>query len=161
MTLVTYCHLVSQPCSSVPTYRHMLHVLISLALCTYTLKHALLHFCFPYLLLSLKVPKSVGRNDDEFQKYRSRSLYAAIEEVKLAQLFEVRSVSDRMSHCTNFPHIRKCKGGSACRQPVVKFSRDLLHEPVWEECCVPRPFPLLDYAMRDGFNLQIEILFIP
>ena len=82
------------------------------------------------MLLSLKVPKSVGRNDDEFQKYRSHSLYATIEEVKLAQLFDV---SDHMSRCTNFPHVLKYKGGSACRQPVVKDSGNLLHEPVWED----------------------------
>ena len=37
----------------------------------------------------MKVPKSVGRTDDEFQRYRSRSLNASIEEVKLAELFTV------------------------------------------------------------------------
>ena len=37
----------------------------------------------------VKVPKSVGRTDDEFQRYRSRTLNASIEEVKLAELFTV------------------------------------------------------------------------
>ena len=72
------------------------------------------------MLISLKVPKSVGRNDDEFQKYRSRSLNATVEDVKLAQLFDV---SDHMSRCTNISYILKYKRGSACRQPVVKGSR--------------------------------------
>lgn len=46
-------------------------------------------FWFPCVLLSLKVPKAVGRTDDAFQKCRSRALSATVEEVKLAELFDV------------------------------------------------------------------------
>ena len=51
----------------------------------------------PHVFLPLKVPKSVGRTDDAFQKCRSRSLNATIEEVKLAELFDV---SGHLTACT-------------------------------------------------------------
>lgn len=59
-------------------------------------------FCFPCLLLSLKVPKAIGRTDDAFQKCRSRALSATVEEVKLAELFDVSDLQWGAGDCLHF-----------------------------------------------------------